>query len=510
MILFIRGFNKKKYDFIYFSQKLIKMAKVTNLQPAGIFKFFDQILEIPRPSKQEGKIISYLENFAKQYNLEYRRDKIGNVVIKKPAGIGFENACSVVLQSHMDMVCEKNSNISHDFNSDKIQAYIDGDWVKAKGTTLGADNGIGIAAQLTLLAENNLNHGPIECLFTVDEETGLTGARRLEKGMFNSKILINLDSEDEGEIFIGCAGGIDTIIEIPLEYENAPAGYMFFKVSLTGLKGGHSGDDINKGLANSNLLLARFLWNAMMNYHIRISDFSGGNLRNAIPREAEAIFCIDSKFITDLEKYKTDFLEIVKTEYALTEPDIKLELVEADEEYPVLTSLVQNKILNSLYSCPNGVIAMSQTVPGLVETSTNLASVHLIDSSAKIVTSQRSSVETAKKDIADRIRSNFILTGAKITNSDSYPGWAPNPQSEILSIAKATYEQLFNEKAKVKAIHAGLECGLFLDMYPEVDMISIGPTLLGAHSPDERLQISSVVKFWDFLLKILENIPVKE
>jgi dipeptidase D len=482
--------------------------KITDLKPSSIYKYFDQILEIPRPSKQEEKIILYLENFALKHDLEFRKDKAGNIVIRKPAAKGFENLCSVVLQSHIDMVCEKNNDVSFDFTSERIPAYIEGDWIKAKGTTLGADNGIGIAAQLAILEDKSISHGPLECLFTVDEETGLTGARELEQNLFTGKILINLDSEDDGEIFIGCAGGIDTIAEVPLQFEDAPSGYIYYDINLTGLKGGHSGDDINKGFANSNILLARFLWNSSMHYDLRLCQFNGGNLRNAIPREAKAIVCLNSNNQSKFEEYLVDFLKIIQSEYSLTEPGIRLDYSLVENVLPVLTKDVQNLFLNTVYSCPNGVVAMSQTVPGLVETSTNLASVHFNDKIAKIVTSQRSSVDTAKTDIADKIKSNFKLAKANVLRSDSYPGWMPNPKSTILSIAETVFENLFHEKAKVKAVHAGLECGLFLDMYPDLDMISIGPTIRGVHSPDERMQISTVVRFWDFLLKILENIPI--
>ncbi len=485
------------------------MTKITDLQPSGVFKYFNEILKIPRPSKQEEKILAYLEGFAKSLNLEYKKDTIGNTVIKKKASSGCEDMQLVVLQSHVDMVCEKNKEITHDFAKDIIPAYVDGDWIRSKGTTLGADNGIGIAAQLALLSDNSIKHGPLECLFTVDEETGLTGARKLEQGMFEGKILINLDSEDEGEIFIGCAGGVDTIIEIPLEFEASPKEDVFFRIVLSGLMGGHSGDDINKGFANSNLLMARFLWNARQKFNIRLCHVSGGNLRNAIPREAEAVFGIDPKYVSALNDFIADFLKILQSEFSLTETKLKFELNAVDKKENVLTLSKQVDLINSLYSCPNGVIAMSRTVPGLVETSTNLASVKIKDGKAIVVTSQRSSVETAKKDISDRIRSNFSLIDAVVSNSDSYPGWAPNPESEILSLAEKAYEQLFSQKPKVKAIHAGLECGLFLDMYPGLDMISIGPTLRGVHSPDERMQVSTVVKFWDFLLEILKNIPVK-
>jgi dipeptidase D len=485
------------------------MTKITDLQPSGVFKYFDEVLKIPRPSKQEEKILAYLESFAKSLNLEYKKDTIGNLVIKKNASSGCEHMQGVVLQSHVDMVCEKNKDVEHDFTKDIIPAYVDGDWIRSKGTTLGADNGIGIAIQLALLSDDSIKHGPLECLFTVNEETGLTGARELEQGMFEGKILINLDSEDEGEIFIGCAGGIDTIVELSLEFEPSPKEYVFFRIVLSGLMGGHSGDDINKGYANSNLLLARFLWNAMQKFNIRLSHIDGGNLRNAIPREAEAVFGVDPKHVSALNDFMADFFKTLQSEFSTTEPKLNVDLQTVDKKENVFARSKQEDLINSLYSCPNGVMAMSQTVPGLVETSTNLASIKIKDGKAIIVTSQRSSIETAKKDISDRIKSNFSLVSAAVSNSDSYPGWTPDPKSEVLSLAEKAYEQLFNQKPKVKAIHAGLECGLFLDMYPGLDMISVGPTLKGVHSPDERMQISTVVKFWDFLLEILKNIPIK-
>lgn len=481
--------------------------KISNLEPKSVFKYFDAILQIPRPSKQEEKIIAFLENFASENNLDYTKDDAGNLLIRKPASKGMEKIQSVALQSHVDMVCEKNSNIEHNFTSDAIPAYVDGDWIRSKGTTLGADNGIGVAVQLAVLADKKLQNGPIECLFTIDEETGLTGAFKLSKDLLKSNILINLDSEDEGEIFIGCAGGIDTLINLPVRTKNSSKKNKAFKVSITGLKGGHSGDDINKGFANSNLLLTRFLWNSTRNFKIQLADFQGGNLRNAIPREAEATFLIKPKQEPELMEYLGEFSKTLQSEYAITEPDLKIEISETKRPNKILKSGLQDKFLCSVYSCPNGVIAMSQSMPGLVETSTNLASIHFSRKMIQIVTSQRSSIESAKVDLADRIKSNFYLAGAKVIHSDGYPGWAPKPDSAILSVAQKVYHELFNKKAKIKAIHAGLECGLFLEKYPALEMISVGPTMKGVHSPDERLQISSVEKFYVFLVKLLENIP---
>lgn len=484
------------------------MTKITDLQPQIVWKYFDEILKIPRPSKKEEKIVAYLEEFAKSNNLEYKKDSAGNVLIIKEATPGKENVGAVVLQSHVDMVCEKNSDVEHDFENDPIEAYIDGDWLRAKGTTLGADNGIGVAAQLAVLSDNSLVHGKIECLFTVDEETGLTGAFNLSEGFFEGKTLINLDSEDDGEVFIGCAGGIDTVIAYPLVKENIDKNEKTaYKVTLAGLKGGHSGDDIDKGLGNSNLLLTRFLWNVDKKFEGKIADFQGGNLRNAIPREAFAIIVLNKSHESEFKTYLNSFENTIKNENSITEPDLKLIAEVVDVPAKVLSNKNQDKLLCSIYSCPNGVMAMSQSVKGLVETSTNLASVHFMeDDTAEIVTSQRSSVESAKHDLADRIASNFYIAGAKVRHSDPYPGWAPDTNSPVLKIAVKAYKDLFNQDVNVRAIHAGLECGLFLEKYPGLDMVSIGPTLRGVHSPDERMEIPTVEKFWKHLVEILEKL----
>jgi dipeptidase D len=478
------------------------------MTPVLVWKYFGEILQIPRASKSEEKILRFLEEFAIEHKLEFKKDKVGNLLIKKAATKGMEKAKTVVLQSHVDMVCEKNKEIKHDFTKDPINAYIEGQWIKAKGTTLGADNGIGIAAELAVLADNTLKHGPIECLFTVDEETGLTGAKQLTGNFFTGKILLNLDSEDEGEIFIGCAGGIDTLITYPIKTNKPQKNSLAFKIVINGLKGGHSGDDINRGLANSNKILNRFLWNCSHKFKLNLSDFQGGNLRNAIPREAEAIIVIKEKLRKEFVSFFTDYFAVVRFEYSSSEPELKMTLNEAPMPKTVLKKNYQDKLLCSLYACPHGVIAMSQTVEGLVETSTNLASVHFKkNKTVEIVTSQRSSIESAKIDISNQVKSVFHLANASIKNSDSYPGWTPNTQSEILEIAKKVYLTTFKINPKVKAIHAGLECGLFLEKYPELDMISFGPTLKGVHSPDERMEIETVDKFWRFLVAILENIP---
>jgi dipeptidase D len=481
-----------------------------SLKPKIVWKYFEEILAIPRPSKKEEKIISYLENFARTNNLQYKKDKAGNVLIYKPATPGMENRQTVVLQSHVDMVCEKNSDSNHDFENDPIIPVIDGDWVKAKETTLGADNGIGVATQLAILASDDIKHGPIECLFTVDEETGLTGAFKLENNFFEGNILINLDSEDEGEIFIGCAGGKDTVATIKFEKKKIPGKQVPLNISITGLRGGHSGDDIHKGYANAIKLLVRILYHLYEEYGLKLAKIEGGNLRNAIPREAFATIYVTHEKVDKIKEEVKRFYEIFKEEYKHTEPNINVEINEAEHAEYIIDKRTTPKLLYSLYACPHGVISWSHDMPGLVETSTNLASIKVLKNKIEVATSQRSSVDSAKIDIANMVASVFKLIKADVKQSNGYPGWKPNPKSEILRIAKRAYRDLFDKDAKVKAIHAGLECGLFLEKYPHLDMISIGPTIKAVHSPDERLHIPSVEKFWKFLLEILENIPEKK
>lgn len=478
-----------------------------DLKPARVYHYFAEICQIPRPSKHEGKIAAYLADFGRKHNLETIVDKTGNVIIRKPASKGMEHLKSVVLQSHMDMVCEKNSDVQHDFDTDPIQPYIDGGWIKAKGTTLGADDGIGIATQLAILDATDIAHGPIECLFTVDEETGLTGAFGLDKTTLKSTILLNLDSEDEGEIFIGCAGGKDTVITLPCKMENSTVKSEGYRIKVSGLKGGHSGDDINKGLGNANKILNRLLWVATQEFELRLASFNAGNLRNAIAREGSAVVAIPVDKGKDFVKFVQEFNTTVRAEYNITEPGLLIEAVAAENPAKVMDHDTQQKLLNSVYACPHGVIAMSASIPDFVETSTNLASVKTKEDSIEITTSQRSSVESEKNDIGNMVVSVFNLAGGKSVHSDGYPGWTPNPDSKILEISKVAYERLFGYSPKVKAIHAGLECGLVGEKYPLMDMISYGPTLRGVHSPDERLEIASMQKFWDFTIEILKNIP---
>ena len=480
---------------------------IRELDPKLVWEQFDDITRVPRPSKKEGKIIEFLVNFAETHGFEYRKDAIGNVVIYKGATPGFENRPTVVLQSHMDMVCEKNSDVEFDFENDAIRTKIDGEWVKAEGTTLGADCGIGMAAALAVLLDESLQHGAIEALFTVDEETGLTGAFELGEGMLKGKYLINLDSEDEGEIFIGCAGGIDTVATFHYQTEEAPNNYVWFRVDVSDLLGGHSGDDIDKGRANSNKIVARLLWDAMQSYEMRLSYFCGGNLRNAIPREAYAIFGVPTRLKEEFVKRYRMFAEDVKSEFQFTEPNFKITLNEMPEVPTVLDEKSQVALINALVGVPNGVLAMSFAVQGLVETSTNLASVKFEGEDSIVVTSsQRSSVESAKTYAMQTVESVFTLAGADVAHSDGYPGWAPDPDSTLLATTVESYKRLFGVEPKVRAIHAGLECGLFLEKYPELEMVSFGPTLRGVHSPDERLEIATVRKFWDLLADVLVHV----
>ena len=422
-----------------------------------------------------------------------------------------ENCKTVVLQSHVDMVCEKNNNVSHDFLTDPIETIIDGEWMKANGTTLGADNGIGVATELAILADDTLEHGPIECLFTIDEETGLTGAFALKEGFMNGDILLNLDSEDEGELFIGCAGGIDSVAEFNYYEADMPDGYFCCKIEVKGLKGGHSGGDIHLGRANANKILNRFLTLAFNKYDLYLCEIDGGNLRNAIPREAHAIIAIPEANKHDLRTDLNVFTAEVQAEYAVTDPDMELILSSEPARAKAIDADTTQRLLQTLYAVPHGVYAMSQDIPGLVETSTNLASIKMKPGNIiRIETSQRSSTASSKQDIANMVRTVFEMGGAVVTFGDGYPGWKPNTHSEILEIATASYKRLFGVDAQVKAIHAGLECGLFLDKYPGLDMISFGPTLQGVHSPDERMLIPTVEKFWLHLTDILKHIPEKK
>jgi dipeptidase D len=481
--------------------------EILNLKPEKMWKYFHEITQVPRPSKKEDKIREYLVEFGKKHNLETIVDDIGNVLIRKPASPGYEDRKTVVLQSHMDMVCEKNNDVDFDFEKDPIQTYVDGEWVKAKGTTLGADDGIGVAAALAILDDDSIEHPPLEALFTMDEETGLTGAFGLSKDLLKGKILLNLDSEDEGEVFIGCAGGRDTLIELSYSSEKTDTAYKAFRIDVGGLNGGHSGDDIHKGYANANKLLNRILWQANKDFGIGLSVFDGGNLRNAIAREAYAVISVSPENEQALNKLVQKFEAIFKDEYHVTEPRLWVKISDAPLPETIIDGASLRKLTNSLYSCPHGVIAWSQDIENFVETSTNLASVKFKDGKILITTSQRSSVASALDNVCNMVAANFHNVGADVRHTDGYPGWTPNPNSEILEVAKISYKDLFGKEPKVLAIHAGLECGLIGEKYPGMDMISFGPTIKGAHSPDERIKIDTAKMFWDYLLDILKRTP---
>ncbi len=481
-------------------------SKLSHLQPQPLFNFFEQICRVPRPSKHEEHIRHFILDFAKAHKLNAKTDTAGNVLITKPAARGREGAPTVILQTHMDMVCEKNADKVFDFNNNSIEPRVIDGWVKATGTTLGADCGVGMAAQLAVLASTDIHHGPIECLFTVDEETGLTGAFAMQPGFTTGSILINLDSEEEGEIIIGCAGGIDTVATFNFESEALHEDYMAMKLSVTGLSGGHSGCDINKNRGNANKILTRFLWKAMQNFDLRLADFNGSNLRNAIAREASAQvafpFCDRDRFLRHFHSYTAR----VGYEFEFSEPELKLSAKEIEEPDTVIDSDTQHRLIAALNACPHGVLEMSTRMPGIVETSTNLASVKFSGNSIVVTTSQRSELEGRKHSAAAMVESVFTLAGAAVEHSDGYPSWTPNPDSDILKTTVASYEKLFGARPTVNAIHAGLECGLFLEKSPTLDMVSFGPTIEGAHSPDERLDISSTGRFWQLLVDVLEVI----
>lgn len=478
------------------------------LQPKAVFDCFAEINKIPRPSHKEQKMGAFLVDFGKKHGLETLQDSTGNVLIRKPATKGMENLKTTVLQSHMDMVCEKEAGLNFDFEKDAIQTYIDGDWLKAKGTTLGADDGIGVAMQLAILADNTIQHGPLECLFTVCEEEGLNGAMGLEAGFMKADYLINLDSEDEGLIFVSCAGGANTKATFNVDLEDTPANQFFFKIQISGLTGGHSGDDIEKKRANANKLLARLL-EAFKKYDIRIADIQSGGLHNAIPRDGYAVACVPTQF---KENLRVDFNVMTaefEEEFSATEQNMRFKLESTQPTAKVIDKTSGNNLITALVSVPNGVLAMDQNIPDFVETSSNLASIHLNKDKVNIVTSQRSNIMSARKNASAMVRGVFSLAGADAETGEGYPGWKLDPNSPLLSITVEAYKRLFAKDPEIRAIHAGLECGLFSLKYPHVDMVSFGPTLRGVHSPEERLLIPTVQKVWEHLLETLKNIPAK-
>lgn len=479
------------------------------LLPKLVFDYFAEINKIPRPSGKEEKMMAYLEAFGKEHKLETLHDETGNILIRKPATPGYENLKTTVLQSHMDMVCEKVAGLDFDFSKDSIQTTVDGEWMTAKGTTLGADDGIGDAMELAVLADNTLEHGPIECLFTRSEETSLAGAFGLSKNLLTGDYLINLDSEDEGQIFISCAGGANTRAHFKLVQEPAPAGAFFFRMQVKGLVGGHSGDDINKNRANANILLLRLLRQFQKQFQMRIADIQSGGLHNAIPRDGYAICCIPAK---DKESLRVAFNEMAadfQTEYQNTEKGMEFILESQPAQEKVIEKDLAQRIVAACLGVPNGVFAMSQDIPNFVETSSNLASIKIFDGAVNVETMQRSNLTSKRLAACESVSAVFELAKADVDVNTGYPGWYLDPSSPLLKIAVDAYERLFGHKPEVKAIHAGLECGLFSEKYPHMDMVSFGPTLRGVHSPDEKLHIPTVKMVWDHLLEILKNIPAK-
>lgn len=483
------------------------MNILSHLEPQPLFHYFEKICQVPRPSKKEEKIRKFLLEFAKENNLSAKTDKAGNVLICKPATAGMENSPTIILQTHMDMVCEKNSDKVFDFEKDAIEPIIDCEWIKANGTTLGADCGIGIAAQMAVLTSAGIKHGPLECLITVDEETGLTGANELQNDFLKGKILLNLDSEDEGEMFIGCAGGIDTLATFSYTPEEINASSVALKIMVSGLQGGHSGDDIHKNRGNANKILVRILNEVMKITEFRLAVFDGGNLRNAIAREAFAVIVIPQNAKERVTVKFNVFAKILEKEFEFSEPKLRLKIGTEDLPFAVVDLNTQSLLFSALTACPHGVLEMSSRMQGMVETSTNLASVKFFDDNKIVVTtSQRSEVESRKYFAADMVETVFKMVGAEVVHSDGYPGWEPNPGSPVLQVVVNSYKKLFNVQPIVRSIHAGLECGLFLEKYPYLDMVSFGPTIRGAHSPDERLNIETTLKFWKHLVSVLESL----
>ncbi len=484
--------------------------EIRNLEPKALWNKFADLNAVPRPSKKEERVIEFIKNFGNNLGLETFEDEIRNVIIRKPATPGMENRKALVLQGHLDMVHQKNSDTIFDFDKQGIDMYVDGDWVRARGTTLGADNGLGVAMIMAILESTTIKHPAIEALFTIDEETGMTGALNLKGGILNGEILLNMDTEEDDEIDIGCAGGIDVTATRKYNEEEIPEGSVGYTITVKGLNGGHSGMDIHKGLGNANKIMNRLLFDGFENFGLQVAEINGGSLRNAIPRESVAKIIVakmyDEAYVFDMQEIIND----IKNEYKTTEPNLVIEITKSELPSKVMDLGVQEGIIRSIYAAHNGVYRMSADMKDLVETSNNVARIIIKEGEITIGCLTRSSVETSKFDLANSLRSVFELCGCEVTLAGSYPGWTPNVNSEILDVLVSVYEKQNNEKPKVVACHAGLECGILGTNYPEMDMISFGPTIHGAHSPDERASIKSSQKFWKFVLEILENIPLKK
>ena len=485
--------------------------EIRNLEPKALWSKFADLNAVPRPSKKEERVIEFMKDFGNSLGLETFEDEIRNVIIRKPATAGMENRKALVLQGHLDMVHQKNTDTVFDFDTQGIDMYVDGDWVRAKGTTLGADNGLGVATIMAILESKDIPHPAIEALFTIDEETGMTGALNLQGGILRGDILLNLDTEEDDEIGIGCAGGIDVTATAEYDEEETPEGSVAYSITVKGLNGGHSGMDIHKGLGNANKIMNRLLFDGFDNFGLQISEINGGSLRNAIPRESTAKVIIaavyDEAFVFDMQQIVNE----IKAEFQTTEPNLEVVFEKLDTvPVTVMPSIAQFYFVRAMYTAHNGVYRMSADFDNLVETSNNIAKVVVGEGKLSVQCLTRSSVESSKFDMANALRSAFELMGCEVEFSGSYPGWSPNPKSEILDVLVSIYEKQNGEKPNVAACHAGLECGILGTNYPDMDMISFGPTIHGAHSPDERASISSAQKYWKFVLEILKNIPVKD
>lgn len=487
------------------------MSTLSQLKPASLWQLFEKICSIPHPSKHEHKISLWIQDWATELGLAVKEDAVGNLFIKKPATAGMEDRKGIILQAHMDMVPQKNNDTDHDFITDPIKPFIidSGDWVTADGTTLGADNGVGLASALAVLASDDIPHGPLEVLVTIDEEAGMTGAFGLEAGWLDGDILINTDSEQEGEVYMGCAGGIDGNATFALSFEDVPSEYQAFNLSISGLKGGHSGVDIHTGRANANKLLVRFLLNASIDFDISLTELNGGSLRNAIPREANASFVVAKDKVDALKAALADYLATISANLGAIETDIDMLLISPEDFEQCWTKSTQAAILRALNACPNGVIRMSDDIEGIVETSLNLGVIHTRGSKLNAMVLIRSLHDDGRLETERMVQSVFELAGASVVFSGAYPGWKPNTDSAILQTVRDTYESIFDKVPAVMVIHAGLECGLFKTAYPHWDMVSIGPTIKFPHSPDEKIEISTVEQYWKLLITVLANIPKK-
>lgn len=485
------------------------MSEISQLSPQPVWQFFDQICSIPHPSKHEEALAQHIIQFAEAEGLEVRRDAVGNVFIKKPATPGMEDRKGVVLQAHIDMVPQKNEDTDHDFTTDPIQPYIDGEWVTAKGTTLGADNGMGMAACLAVLASKGIEHGPLEVLLTIDEEAGMTGAFGLEEGWLEGDILLNTDSEQEGEVYMGCAGGVDGSLVVDIQRDTTPAGYQAVKLVVKGLKGGHSGCDIHTGRGNANKILGRFLFGHAEELGLRLTSLTGGSLRNAIPREASAVVTLPAANVDKLNELFAYYQELLVAELGRVETDINLFTEATELPADVLATADQQRFINMLNACPNGVIRMSDDIQGVVETSLNVGVITTEADKITVLCLIRSLIDSGRSNVEGMLKAVATLAGASCEFSGTYPGWKPDADSEVMHLFRETYESIYGRVPNIMVIHAGLECGLFKKPYPNMDMISFGPTIKFPHSPDEKVQIDTVALFWEQMVAILKNIPVK-